>query len=371
MAVDLCCGGSDDNWVRTVETFGAEQRPGWLLVDGTPHGLGMRPCRNKLARPSASWLSSAPCRAPGCTGQPRPTGRWAAVMLAGQISGLRHRCALAVSAAVALAPRRNRHRTAPRLRAPVASGVQGAPPTRQGEPPKPGPLQALTYPLPGPRSDPEPAQNLPSPKPTTLTPQPQDPKTPQPPTHPLLVKRCGASLRRRQRPWASGCARARPSAPTRSAARGFASQPRLRRTSLRSRSLRPSTRRRHTREGGSSPTGPSWGSGCCCRRSRHQHGAFPPLGLPSCCRRARCCSCACPASLRTTPWLRTRPGPTLHLRHRLHSSLRTTPGLKKRPRPLGLLACQRRQHHRHSSGRPPRSSPRPIYRFRSSRMVGG
>ena len=80
VAVDLCCGGSDDNWVRTVETFGAEQRPGWLLVDGTPHGLGMRPCRNKLARPSASWLSSAPCRAPGCTGQPRPTGRWAAVM---------------------------------------------------------------------------------------------------------------------------------------------------------------------------------------------------------------------------------------------------------------------------------------------------
>ena len=44
VAVDLR-GGSEDNWVRTVETFGAERRPGWLLVDGTPHGLGMRTCR--------------------------------------------------------------------------------------------------------------------------------------------------------------------------------------------------------------------------------------------------------------------------------------------------------------------------------------
>ena len=40
VAVDLR-GGSEDNWVRTVETFGAERRPGWLLVDGTPHGLGI------------------------------------------------------------------------------------------------------------------------------------------------------------------------------------------------------------------------------------------------------------------------------------------------------------------------------------------
>tara|TARA_B100000787_G_scaffold96347_1_gene71136 strand:+ start:276 stop:497 length:222 start_codon:yes stop_codon:yes gene_type:complete len=58
VAVDLR-GGSEDNWVRTVETFGAERRPGWLLVDGTPHGLGMRTCRKQagstfgqLARPS-------------------------------------------------------------------------------------------------------------------------------------------------------------------------------------------------------------------------------------------------------------------------------------------------------------------------------
>ena len=55
VAVDLR-GGSEDNWVRTVETFGAERRPGWLLVDGTPHGLGMHPCR-KLAQPSASLRS--------------------------------------------------------------------------------------------------------------------------------------------------------------------------------------------------------------------------------------------------------------------------------------------------------------------------
>ena len=55
VAVDLR-GGSEDNWVRTVETFGAERRPGWLLVDGTPHGLGMHPCR-KLVQPSASLRS--------------------------------------------------------------------------------------------------------------------------------------------------------------------------------------------------------------------------------------------------------------------------------------------------------------------------
>merc|ERR1719424_1149675 len=40
VAVDLR-GGSEDNWVRTVETFGAERRPGWLLVDGTPLCLGV------------------------------------------------------------------------------------------------------------------------------------------------------------------------------------------------------------------------------------------------------------------------------------------------------------------------------------------
>ena len=63
VAVDLCCGGSDDNWVRTVETFGAEQRPGWLLVDGTPHGLGMRPCRNQAgsAFGQLALLSAMPC----------------------------------------------------------------------------------------------------------------------------------------------------------------------------------------------------------------------------------------------------------------------------------------------------------------------
>ena len=55
VAVDLR-GGSEDNWVRTVETFGAERRPGWLLIDGTPHGLGTHPCR-KLAQPSASLRS--------------------------------------------------------------------------------------------------------------------------------------------------------------------------------------------------------------------------------------------------------------------------------------------------------------------------
>ena len=364
MAVDLR-GGSDDNWVRTVETFGAEQRPGWLLVDGTPHGLGMRPCRNKLARPSASWLSSAPC-APGCFElRPAPANCQMGRRNAGW-SDIRH--VFDIGELLRLAPLWPLP--------PVATGTELLHAFELQSPAEYKVLHPLVKvsppnldlhnPLPGP-TDPEPAQNLPSPNPTTPTPQPP---TPQPPTHPLLVKRCGASLRRRQRPWASDCARARPSAPTRSAARGSASQPRLRRTSLRPRWLRPSSRR-HTREGGSSLTGPSWGSGCCCRRSRHQHGAFPPLGLPSCCRRARCCSCACPASLRTTPWLGTRPGPTLHLRHRLHSSLRTTPGLKKRPRPLGLLACRRRQHRRHSSGRPPRSRPRPIYRFRSSRMVGG
>ena len=32
-------GGSDNNWVRTVETFG--DQAGWLLVDGTESGLGV------------------------------------------------------------------------------------------------------------------------------------------------------------------------------------------------------------------------------------------------------------------------------------------------------------------------------------------
>ena len=73
VAVDLR-GGSDDNWVRTVETFGAELRPGWLLVDGTPHGLGMRPCRNQAGSAFGQLaLLSAMCtrllRAPASPGQ--------------------------------------------------------------------------------------------------------------------------------------------------------------------------------------------------------------------------------------------------------------------------------------------------------------
>lgn len=65
VAVDLCCGGSDDNWVRTVETFGAEQRPGWLLVDGTPHGLGMRPCRKLAGSPQRHAVHQAAPASPG------------------------------------------------------------------------------------------------------------------------------------------------------------------------------------------------------------------------------------------------------------------------------------------------------------------
>ena len=40
VAVDLR-GGIDHNWVRTVEKFGDLEQAGWLLIDGTPQGLGV------------------------------------------------------------------------------------------------------------------------------------------------------------------------------------------------------------------------------------------------------------------------------------------------------------------------------------------